>query len=271
MSSLVSLASVIPDRTYNGSGKGGGCILVLHGRPGTGKTLTAESVAELLQRPLYIISSGQLGTDAIALEANLKSTLELAERWSCVTLIDEADVFLEARSEHALVRNGLVAVFLRLLESFSGVLFLTTNRVSSFDEAFISRFSVAIKYNELDKASRHTVWSRFLKIAGVTVLPKKALTNGVNGTAHTGGVLTHNELEKLADNEINGRVIKQVVRAAQALSISRRIPLSYEHLELVLTLQQEFEKDFKSAAEINYEAKDASWSGVRRRFLLLHS
>jgi len=76
------------------SGKGGGVVVVLHGRPGTGKTLTAEAVSELLKRPLYIVSSGQLGTSATDLEENLQSTLELAEKWDCVLLIDEADVFL---------------------------------------------------------------------------------------------------------------------------------------------------------------------------------
>ncbi len=35
------------------SNKGGGCIFLLHGSPGVGKTLTAESIAELLHRPLY--------------------------------------------------------------------------------------------------------------------------------------------------------------------------------------------------------------------------
>lgn len=40
-------------------GKGGGLICVLFGTPGTGKTLTAEAVAEHLQRPLYIVSSGR--------------------------------------------------------------------------------------------------------------------------------------------------------------------------------------------------------------------
>ena len=34
-------------------GKGNGLIILLHGGPGTGKTLTAESVAELAEKPLY--------------------------------------------------------------------------------------------------------------------------------------------------------------------------------------------------------------------------
>jgi Cdc6-like AAA superfamily ATPase len=35
------------------AGKGNGLILLLHGGPGTGKTLTAEGVAELAKKPLY--------------------------------------------------------------------------------------------------------------------------------------------------------------------------------------------------------------------------
>ena len=69
-------------------------------------------------------------------------TLQLATSWNAVLLIDEADVFLEKRGTADLMRNSLVATFLRLLEYHSGMLFLTTNRVKAFDEAFLSRVSV---------------------------------------------------------------------------------------------------------------------------------
>jgi hypothetical protein len=39
-------------------------------------------------------------------------------------------------------RNALVSVALRILEYHRGVLFLTTNRIKTFDEAFLSRFSI---------------------------------------------------------------------------------------------------------------------------------
>ena len=44
-------------------------------------------------------------------------------------LLDEADVFLQRRAELTLERNRLVAVFLRKLEYYDGVLFLTANLV----------------------------------------------------------------------------------------------------------------------------------------------
>lgn len=57
---------------------------------GVGKTLTAEAVAELLHTPLYSISVGELGTDAVMLEKQLREILEVSRTWNSVILIDEA-------------------------------------------------------------------------------------------------------------------------------------------------------------------------------------
>ncbi|CAE6373442.1 unnamed protein product, partial [Rhizoctonia solani] len=143
------------------TGKGGGLVIVLHGKPGTGKTLTAEAVSEHLQVRIFLsVSSGELGIAASELETKLHDTLDVATLWKAVLLIDEADVFLEARSNHELQRNALVSVFLRVLEYHSGVLILTTNRIRSFDDAFLSRFSVALRYPDLDRESRKVLWSK---------------------------------------------------------------------------------------------------------------
>ncbi|KAF8754712.1 mitochondrion organization [Rhizoctonia solani] len=102
------------------SGKGGGLVMVLHGKPGTGKTLTAEAVSEHLKCPLYVVSSGELGTQAPELEKQLNNILEMTTTWKAVVLIDEADVFLEARNTFDITRNSLVSVFLRVLEYHTG-------------------------------------------------------------------------------------------------------------------------------------------------------
>lgn len=138
-------------------GKGGGCIFLLHGPPGTGKTLTAEAISELLHKPLQSVSVGELGTTVSELEEKLRNILEVAYHWDAVVLLDEADIFLEKRSDNNIHRNAMVGIFLRLLEQHSGVLFLTTNRVRTFDEAFHSRISIALQQQPLGE-SRITVW-----------------------------------------------------------------------------------------------------------------
>jgi len=121
------------------AGKGNGLIMLLHGGPGTGKTYTAEGVAELAEKPLYRVTCGDIGTNPIDVEKYLTKVLLLGKIWSCVVLLDEAEVFLQERNLEDLQRNALVSVFLRVLEYYDGTLILTSNRVATFDEDFNSR------------------------------------------------------------------------------------------------------------------------------------
>ncbi|KAI0157023.1 hypothetical protein GGR57DRAFT_501403 [Xylariaceae sp. FL1272] len=127
-------------------GKGAGLIILLHGEPGVGKTSTAECVADDTSRPLFPITCGDIGETAVQVEKNLHYNFRLAHKWGCVLLLDEADVFLAKRSKTDLRRNAVTSVFLRSLEYYSGILFLTTNRVGSIDPAFKSRIHISLFY-----------------------------------------------------------------------------------------------------------------------------
>jgi len=89
--------------------KGSGLIVLLHGGPGTGKTLTAESVAKIAKKPLYRVTCGDIGTTPDTVEKYLETVLYLGKIWGCVVLLDEADIFLEQRSLADLQRNALVS------------------------------------------------------------------------------------------------------------------------------------------------------------------
>ncbi|KAK8127897.1 hypothetical protein PG984_009005, partial [Apiospora sp. TS-2023a] len=139
-------------------GKGKGCIILLHGEPGVGKTSTAECVAAFTKRPLFSITCGDIGYDPSDVERNIDKHFSLAQKWGCVVLLDEADVFLAKRSRDDVKRNGLVSVFLRTLEYYQGILFLTTNRVGSIDDAFRSRLHLTLYYPKLDYDQTLAIW-----------------------------------------------------------------------------------------------------------------
>lgn len=198
------------------TGKSGGCIFLLHGPPGTGKTLTAEAMSEVLHQPLYSITVGELGTTPDVLEQKLTRILEMTKSWNAVILIDEADIFLEKRSDNDIQRNAMVGIFLRLLERHTGVMFLTTNRAEQLDEAFRSRISVIFKYPKLDQPTRLQIWKNLLQASECS--------------------LTEENIIELSSHEINGRQIKNSIRMAQSLALTDNVPISKEYLNDVIEL-----------------------------------
>jgi hypothetical protein len=139
------------------AGKSGGTTVLCAGPPGVGKTLTAEVYAEIIGRPLYRVHSGQLGLNVATMETALKEALTRAQRWGAVMLIDEADVYIKKRDDN-LAMNAVVGVFLRVLEYFNGLLFLTTNRIDDIDEAIVSRCIALIRYQAPDELARARIW-----------------------------------------------------------------------------------------------------------------
>ena len=100
------------------------------------------------------------------------------------------------------------------------MMFLTTNRVSDFDAAFESRIHLTIHYPALDTASRLKIWRAFVSL----------------GEDESG--LSEGDLEGLAENEMNGRQIKNVVKTGRLLAKQRKVPLAREHIEMVLKVKR---------------------------------
>lgn len=200
------------------SGKGKGIIMLLSGGPGIGKTLTAESVAENMKVPLYMMSAEDLGTQSNHVEESLTKILEMVAKWNAVLLLDECDVFLEERSAHDLERNKIVSIFLLTLEYYEGILFLTTNRVKNMDPAFQSRIHIPMEYPGLDTAARKKVWINFLT----------SILHEISAV----------EIDKLAQVDINGRQIKIVLKTGGLLARYKGLKLAYAYLKTVLDAEK---------------------------------
>lgn len=210
-------------------GKGNGLIILLHGGPGTGKTLTAESVAELAHKPLYRMTCREIGTNAENTERSIESILYIARVWDCVLLLDEADVFLEERTKFDFQRNALVSIFLRAMEYYEGIIILTSNRVGTFDEAFKSRIQLALHYPTLDLEGRVEIWTNFIQ-----------KLEEVNARAKISEL--KRKIDILARHKLNGREIRNTVKTAMQLAHYRHEDLDYTHLQNVLSVTNEFEK-----------------------------
>ena len=240
-------------------GKGKGLNVVLHGPPGVGKTLTGESIAEFLKCPLYAVSAGDLGTDPGSLERDLTRIMAITHVWGAILLLDEADIFLEARQPRDIHRNSLVSVFLRLTEYYQGILFFTTNRVETFDEAFHSRIHMGIRYEDLKPAARKAVWQRH-----VGKVEKMAMEESKTGKGKQKmKPFTDSDFNELSKRNMNGRQvciasctvngyfadnafqIKNTVKTGQSIALSEEVTFSIEHVKRVLEVAEVFEDDMR--------------------------
>lgn len=188
-------------------GKSSGNVILAKGEPGIGKTLTAEVYSEVIERPLYSIHSGTLGITAPDVRSNLETVFKRAKRWDVVLLLDEADVFVLTRGEN-IQQNAIVAEFLRTLEYFDGLLFMTTNRANEIDDAILSRCAAIIDYRVPGPEDARKVWVVLAAGHDVT-LPDGLLTELVDGYGH-----------------IAPRDIKMLLRLALRVAASRGVPLS---------------------------------------------
>jgi hypothetical protein len=118
----------------------------------------------------------------------------MADRWNALLLLDEADVYVESRANRDLLRNELVSVFLRKLEYYKGILIMTTNRVTTIDEAVASRIHLALPYCQLSQSARQAVWDGLLK---------KARTDKGAALYDTAGVIV------LSRHILNGREVSE--------------------------------------------------------------
>ncbi|THY10958.1 P-loop containing nucleoside triphosphate hydrolase protein [Aureobasidium pullulans] len=202
--------------------KGNALTLLLHGLPGTGKTLTAEGIAELTHKPLY--------RPAIV-EKYLDSVLHIVRTWGCVVLLDEADMFLEDRTLADLERKALVSIFLRVLEYYEGILILTTNRVGMFDEAFKSRVQLAIHFPSLGQEQRLQIWSNFIE--------------SMESEVDIRGIRKMYTILSMA--HLNGRQIRNTIKTARQLALFKKEVMGYTHLQETIKISNEFEDYMQQA------------------------
>lgn len=155
-------------------------------------------------------------------------------------------------SDHAL--TTLFLVFLRVLEYYEGILFLTTNRLESFDRAFKSRVHLPIHYPALEADSRRRIWEAFLSKVSETACRE----------LDAGGAL-----DRFSAVNLNGRQIKNVVRIAHARAVSEGKDITSEYIEEALEAMEDFDERMEmakaAAAQRNAEAGEASGSGSRKR------
>lgn len=142
--------------------------ILLCGKPGTGKTFTAQIISSLLNIPLiYVrfdsIVSSYLGETA----ANLRKVFDYIEQGTWIVLFDEFDIVGKNRDdshEHGEIKR-VVNNFLQMLDNYSGtsLIFAATNHQNMLDPAIWRRFDDVVYYDLPEEEAREALFVRYLK------------------------------------------------------------------------------------------------------------
>ena len=225
-------------------GKTGGIIVISTGPPGTGKTLTAEVFSECVKRPLYSVQCSQLGTSPERLEKKLMLTLNRAVRWKAILLIDEADVYIHERGAD-IDQNAIVGVWLRILEHYKGIMFMTSNRATIIDDAIVSRETAHIRYDYPEPKALKSIWQVLSKQYRVT--------------------LSLETVEKLVQSKslgrISGRAVKNLLKLARLLSLRKKEPVTLDMIEYV-SQYLDLEREENHARDTDTGRQDAAGGGL---------
>ena len=171
--------------------------IIFYGAPGTGKTMTAVSLAKTLKKPILSFDCSKILSMYVGeSEKNVRKIFDDFKRLSKeakvdpILLLNEADQFLSSRTEGAggsaeKMHNQMQNIFLEQIEQFEGILIATTNLLENIDKAFSRRFNYKIEFKKPGKKQRKRLWHFMLpenadyeEELDVSELSKHELTGG---------------------------------------------------------------------------------------------
>ena len=171
--------------------------IIFYGHAGTGKTMTAYSLAKSLKRQVLAFDCSKILSMYVGeSEKNVRKIFDtfydLSEKTKTepILLLNEADQFLGARSSGTTsgseqMHNQMQNIFLEQIENFKGMLIATTNLLENIDKAFSRRFNYKIEFKKPNEAQRLSLWKKMLPVNApytedfeVEKLAKYSLTGG---------------------------------------------------------------------------------------------
>ena len=147
---------------------GAGTVLNFFGKPGTGKTMTAEALAGTLGKKFISLGMSDVESKYMGETAkNIRAAFECAKKVDAVLFFDEADTLLGARLSNVTQGidnevNSLRSTLLIELEKFEGIVIFATNFEKNYDKAFVSRITHHIQFDLPDQEGLRKIWDKFL-------------------------------------------------------------------------------------------------------------
>lgn len=157
-------------RLLDGLSRARSARLCLYGPPGTGKTALGHWLSEQMGLPLMTKRASDFLSPYVGVaEQRIAEAFTQAEEDGALLLIDEADSFLRDR-RHARQSWEVTQVneMLTQMESYEGILIMSTNLMEGMDSASLRRFDFKVKFDYLQQEQAWQLFSKQVEHFGLT-------------------------------------------------------------------------------------------------------
>jgi adenylate kinase family enzyme len=145
-------------------------ILNFYGPPGVGKTKAAMVLANELNLPLLHVDYSSIVSKWVGSTGrNLKKIFQTANQYGAIIFLDEADSLLNQRSENVESSNSEYLnqeknILMQELDRYNGIVILTTNLFSNYDEALLRRISQHVEFQLPNEGLLQKLLSRHIPV-----------------------------------------------------------------------------------------------------------
>jgi len=218
--------------------------IIFYGAAGTGKTMTAMSLAKTLKKPILSFDCSKILSMYVGeSEKNVRRIFDDFRELSAkakvepILLLNEADQFLSSRSEGAgssadKMHNQMQNIFLEQIERFEGILIATTNLLGNIDKAFSRRFNYKIEFKKPGRKQRLRLWQ--------FMLPEKA------------DYAEDFDVEALAKYELTGGQINLVIRNT-AYKVAVREESVFSNRDFLEEIEKELGSSFDGVKSMGFK------------------
>ena len=224
------------------STKGINAKIIFYGYPGTGKTITAYALSNVLKKPLLCLDCSKVLSMYVGeSEKNVRRIFDTYKnitrdiKKDAILLLDEADQFLGQRSilgsSVDKMYNQMQNIFLEQIEKFDGILIATTNLLDNIDFAFSRRFNYKIEFQKPNISQRKEIWK--------ILLPKKAKYSN------------DFDIEKLASYELSGGQIKIIIENT-AYKVATMIDPIFTSQDFINEINRELNSNFEDFRSLGF-------------------
>src|SRR5262249_2810434 len=222
-----------------GSQLNAGVRALFSGPSGTGKTLAARLLASSLQMDLYRLDLSAVVNKYIGeTEKSLNQIFARAEELDVILLLDEGDALLTRRTNvqtsNDRYANLETNYLLQRLETFEGILIVTTNAMDRIDTAFQRRMDVVVSFPPPDAAERWNIWQMHLPAshevdAGLLteIAGRCVMTGGqIRNAALHASVLALEEAGTIKSLHLEAAVHREYRKLGAVCPLRRSVPLA---------------------------------------------